>query len=171
MTVIAMSEFRRRYFPVFMGVIFSAIASLSVSAGLGLVTFFRDIPVDVGSRYMTWCGWVFSILLTHFNFMVLRGRPSWLWGTVVILCACMVFSLATVKYRPDNLTYCAGVIFPLLGLYLLNTKRHRDMRALLVEMRQERELIRQAIKNENLSTEKSQACDLKRLIARVWARK
>ncbi|WVV48318.1 hypothetical protein THH46_03205 [Pseudomonas sp. NA13] len=39
-----------------------------------------------------------------------------------------------------------GLLFPLLGLLLLNSKRHREMRSKLVEIRHQRERILQSAK-------------------------
>jgi hypothetical protein len=171
MDMIAYHQFRSRFFPVFMGVIFSSIASFAISAGLGLITFFRDIPLDKSFGYVALIGLVFTVLLTLFNFMVVKGRPGWLLGTVVILISCLFFNLATIEYRPDRLIYMMGVLCPLLGLYLLNTKRYRDMRKILVRERQERAATRGALNMRCLPEKKRNPLRARRQLKQLLKRK
>ncbi|MEQ7919781.1 hypothetical protein ABQX22_11355 [Xanthomonas sp. WHRI 1810A] len=171
MDMIAYYQFRLRFFTVFMGVIFSAIASFAISVGLGLITFFRDIPLDKSFQYAAWIGLVFSVLLAFFNFMIVKGRPRWLWGIVVILVSCLFFNLATIEYRPDRLTYMVGVLCPLLGLYLLNTNRHRDMRKILVRERQQRVAIKDALNAQCLLEKKRASLRARRQLMQLLKRK
>lgn len=78
--------------------------------------------------------------------MIARGRPVWVWPMVAVLGLCFFCVLPTIAYRPDRLIYSLSLLFPLLGLLLLNSKRHREMRSKLVEIRHQRERILQSAK-------------------------
>jgi hypothetical protein len=70
----------------------------------------------------------------------------WFWVFAGLFVACLLCVLPTIGYRPNRFVYAAGLFFPLLGLLLLNSKRHREMRSKLVEVRRQRELSIQAAK-------------------------
>ena len=67
--------------------------------------------------------------------MIARGYP---WATKLVagyLGACLLFALPMIQYDLHTLVYGSAVLFPLLGLLLLNSKRHREMRQKLLEIR------------------------------------
>ena len=51
------------------------------------------------------------------------------------LVCCLLFVLPMIQYGLNTLVYGSAVLFPLLGLLLLNSKRHREMRQRLLEIR------------------------------------
>jgi len=71
--------------------------------------------------------------------MIARGRPQWVWPLAALLAFCVVAVLPTVDFGPHPLSYGLSLLFPLLGLLLLNSKRHREMRQKLVEVRRLRQ--------------------------------
>jgi sensor histidine kinase YesM len=164
-------QFRRRYFPVFIGVIFSALVAGGMVAGLGLLYVFRDIPVSVITQWFAGFVLVYSMLLTHFNFMVIRGRPAWVWGTVALLLFCLLFSLMSMEYRSERWRVVLGVFFSLFGLFLLSTDRHSEMRQILVRERHEREAVKEASKDQRQLEKKRKAYRARRLKARQLKRK
>ncbi|WP_422396072.1 hypothetical protein [Pseudomonas trivialis] len=66
----------------------------------------------------------------------LWGRPL---ATLLVLCILAV--LPTIASGPHWLSFGLSLLFPLLGLLLLNRKRHREMRRKLVEVRRLRQAI------------------------------
>jgi hypothetical protein len=60
--------------------------------------------------------------------------------------ACLAAVLPTFAYGPHQGVYVFAVLLPLLGLLLLNSKRHREMRSKLIEIRHQRERILQSAK-------------------------
>ncbi|WP_371318751.1 hypothetical protein [Pseudomonas gingeri] len=86
------------------------------------------------------------MVVVHCNFMVVRGRPQWVWGVVGVLVVCLLGVLPTIEDRPHKVIYALAVLFPLLGLLLLNSQRHREMRSKLVDIRHQREALKQALK-------------------------
>ncbi|MCQ6255753.1 hypothetical protein [Pseudomonas sp. Q11] len=109
-------------------------------------TYFRSIPVDVRAT----TGWattvVIAMVIVHSNYLIVRGRPWCAWVMVAVFAACLLTVLPTIQYEPHKFIYTEGVFWPLLGLLLLNSKRHREMRSKLVEVRYQRELFIQAAK-------------------------
>ena len=143
---LSLSRFFARYLPTFIGGIFSVLFSLGCAVPL-LVTFYLS-GATIGEQ-ATWSvlgGAAVTLIAVHCNFMVMRGRPRWVWGLVGLLVLCLLSVLPTIEGRPHRVLYAMAVLFPLLGLLLLNSKRHREMRSKLVEIRRQRELIIRAAK-------------------------
>ena len=117
--LMTLRDFFRQYFLTFMGGVLAACFSLALAVAL-------------------------LILLTvHSNFMILRGRPSWVWVMVGIYLACLVFVVPMVQYQPHKVLYGLALLFPFLGLLTLNSKVQREMRTKLVGIRR----IRQSVKS------------------------
>ncbi len=75
---------------------------------------------------------------------MIRGRSWGVRAIVVFYLVCLFIVLPTYGYRPHPVAYVTGLLFPLLGLLLLNSKRHREMRQKLLELRNERIATRSA---------------------------
>ena len=129
--------FLARYGPVFIGAFFCALLALVMASALLGSTYLHRI-----SGYRNYSGLdmgVMSVILSVGNALVVRGRAWGVW--IMVGCCVLSFSavMFTISYTPDLFTFSTGLLFSLLGLYLLNTKRHRQMRAELVLLRHERE--------------------------------
>jgi hypothetical protein len=112
-------DFLARFFPTFISTFFLALFSLSCAISLVAV-----IAV--------------TVLLCFGNFMMIRGRTWGVWIIVALLIISLLTVLLTFGYRPHMFSYTTGLLFPLLGLLLLNSKRHREMREELVKIREQR---------------------------------
>ncbi|MBJ2289506.1 hypothetical protein JFT44_06070 [Pseudomonas sp. MF5691] len=141
--LMTLRDFFRQYFLTFLGGVFAAYFSLALAVALALVTYFRDVPLaQVGLKIML-VGALLILLTVHSNFMILRGRPSWVWVMVGIYLACLVFVVPMVQYQPHKVLYGLALLFPFLGLLTLNSKVQREMRTKLVGIRR----IRQSVKS------------------------
>lgn len=141
--LMTLRDFFRQYFLTFLGGVFAAYFSLALAVALAFVTYFRDVPLDqVGLKIML-VGALLILLTVHSNFMILRGRPSWVWVMVGIYLACLVFVVPMVQYQPHKVLYGLALLFPFLGLLTLNSKVQREMRTKLVGIRR----IRQSVKS------------------------
>lgn len=89
---------------------------------------------------------VIGMVIVHSNYLIVRGWPWCAWVMVALFAACLLTVLPTIQYEPHKFIYAEGLFWPLLGVLLLNSKRHREMRIQLVEIRRQRELIKQASK-------------------------
>ncbi|QJI32463.1 hypothetical protein HKK55_28455 [Pseudomonas sp. ADAK18] len=138
--------FFRNYFLTFIAGIFAAYFSLALATALSFATYFRDVPLAGGLGFSIVLAGAFLILLTvHSNFMILRGRPSWVWVMVSIYLVCFLFVLPMIQCSPHMILYGLALVFPLLGLFILNSIVQRKMRIKLVEIRH----FRQAFKTKH----------------------
>ncbi|MCM2464147.1 hypothetical protein HGO40_27410 [Pseudomonas sp. CG7] len=135
-----------QYFPVFMGAIFASGFALVFAVPLFFESYFQDLSLADNVKWSFFGGVALTLVIVHCNFMIARGRPVWMWPMVGVLGLCFFGVLPTIAYRPDRLIYSLSLLFPLLALLLLNSRRHREMRGKLVEVRRQRELIIQAAK-------------------------
>ena len=130
-----MGSFLARYFPVFMGTIFMAIFSGSAAVSMAGVTYLRGLDPALKANYSIGAILVLVAVLVFGNVMIARGYP---WATRLVaayLGVCLLFVLPMMQYDLNMLVYGSAVLFPLLGLLLLNSKRHREMRKKLFEIR------------------------------------
>ncbi|MGQ7858051.1 hypothetical protein ACUN0G_01800 [Pseudomonas sp. 32A] len=136
-----MSSFLARYFPVFMGTIFMAIFSGASAVSLAGVTYLRGVDPGLKSSYSGIAILVLVTVIVFGNVMIARGR-SWATGLMAgYLGCCLLFVLPMIQYTSHVLVYGSAVLFPLLGLLLLNSNRHREMRQKLLEVRHLREAV------------------------------
>ncbi|NWB97206.1 hypothetical protein HX882_15000 [Pseudomonas gingeri] len=146
MFLVDLPRFLARYFPTFIGGIFSALFSLACAIPLVAMSYFAEASLGVQATGSVLGGAALTMVVVHCNFMVVRGRPQWVWGVVGVLVVCLLGVLPTIEDRPHKVIYALAVLFPLLGLLLLNSKRHREMRSKLVDIRHQREALKQALK-------------------------
>jgi hypothetical protein len=132
-------QFLSQYFPVFMGAIFALVFSLAFAVPLFFDSYFRTIPVAENAKWSFLGGITLTLVVVHCNFMIARGRPFWVWPLVVVSGLCFLSVLPAIEYRPNTLIYSLSLLFPLVALLLLNSKRHREMRQKLLELRHLRE--------------------------------
>ena len=66
---------------------------------------------------------------------------EWVRPLAVLLGLCLLSVLPAISDQQHPLIYSLSLLFPLLGLLLFNSKRHREMRQKLVEVRHLREAI------------------------------
>ncbi|MCK3826582.1 MULTISPECIES: hypothetical protein [unclassified Pseudomonas] len=136
-----MRSFLARYFPVFMGTVFMAIFSGSVAVSTAGVTYLRSVEPALKSSCSGAAILVLVAVLVFGNVMIARGYP---WAARLVagyLGTCLLFVLPMIQYDLNRLVYGSAVLFPLLGLLLLNSKRHREMRQRLLEIRHLRQAV------------------------------
>ncbi|VVM99149.1 hypothetical protein [Pseudomonas fluorescens] len=134
-------NFLSKYFPVFMGAIFASIFTLVFAVPLFFESYFRNLPLADNAKYSFFGGVALTLIVVHCNFMVARGRPQWVRPLVVLLALCFLGVLPTIAYEVQPLIYAVTLLFPLLALLLLNSKRHREMRQKLLEVRHLRQAL------------------------------
>lgn len=137
----SINGFLARYFPVFMGTIFMAIFSGSASVSMAGVTYLRGLDPALKANYSVGAILVLVAVLVFGNVMIARGYP---WATRLVaayLGACLLFVLPMIQYDLNKLVSGSAALFPLLGLLLLNSKRHREMRKKLSEIRHLRQAV------------------------------
>ncbi|SCW86300.1 MULTISPECIES: hypothetical protein [unclassified Pseudomonas] len=145
---LSLPRFLARYFPTFMGGIFAALLSLGCAIPLVTTSYFAGASIDEQATWSVLGGAAVTLVVVHCNFMMVRGWPLWVWGVVAVLVLCLLVVLPTIGSHPHKVIYVLAVMFPLLGLLVLNSKRHREMRSRLVEIRHQREMLRQELKGQ-----------------------
>lgn len=138
-------SFLARYLFTFMGVIFAGCFAASATVSLAASTYFRAVPVDVRATAAWVATVVIGMVIMHSNYLIVRGRPWCAWVMVAVFAVCLLTVLPTIQYDPHKFIYAEGIFWPLLGVLLLNSKRHREMRSRLVEIRHQREVLRREL--------------------------
>ncbi|WET11215.1 hypothetical protein P3S72_03515 [Pseudomonas sp. D3] len=90
-------------------------------------------------------GVVLAWFIAHCNFMIAYGRPKWVWGMYGLFIACLLVAVPGFHFSPNPFIYAECFFWPVLGLLLLRSKRHREMRAKCVELRHMRRKVMVAI--------------------------
>lgn len=134
-------SFLSTYFPVFMGAIFASIFTLVFTVPVFFDIYMPSLSMADNAKYSFLAGIALTLIIVHCNFMIARGHPQWTWPVVVLLGVCFLSVLPTLNDQPNAVMYVLSLLFPLLGLLLFNSKRHREMRQKLVEVRHLREAI------------------------------
>ncbi|SFG53101.1 hypothetical protein [Pseudomonas sp. NFACC45] len=140
----SLNTFLAHYFPTFICAFFLACFAVSASISLVSSTYFRGDPER--AKYSFLIALILSLLLALSHFVMIRGRSWGVRAIVVFYLACLFTVLPTYGYKPHPVAYVTGLLFPLLGLLLLNSKRHREMRQKLLELREERMAMRSAVR-------------------------
>ncbi|MCP3748614.1 MULTISPECIES: hypothetical protein [Pseudomonas] len=135
-----LKDFLARFFPTFLCTYF--LSCLAVGCTLSLVWSTYLLSADIRSFLITTA--IVTVIVTGGHIAVVRGRPWGLWVVVAVFLACLFIVLPTYGYRPHPFSYTTGILFPLLGLLVLNSKRYREMRICLFEIREERTRDRKA---------------------------
>jgi hypothetical protein len=142
----SLKSFLARYFPVFMGTILLGCFSGSTLLVLAGTTYWRALEPSIRTDYVGFGTLALVCVLVLGNLMIARGRAWAVWCVAGYFLTCLAAVLPMLAYRPHQGVYVFAVLLPLLGLLLINSKRHREMRSKLVEIRRQRELIIQSAK-------------------------
>lgn len=132
-------SFMPRYFPLFMFSIFMTIFSLATATSQASYTWFKQ--VEAAGEYQAMFLIAAAVVLGFGGFMMSRGRPWAMWILVALLSISFVVVLFTWTPRTqgvDLVIYLLGLLFPLLGLLSLNSKRGREMREQFALLRGDR---------------------------------
>lgn len=103
---LTLKAFFRRYFLAFLGGVFAAYFSLAFAVALSFVTYLQNVPLADSGLYIFLAGAALTLLVVHSNFMIVRGRPRWVWMVVGGLVACLLFVLPMIQYTPPESFMC-----------------------------------------------------------------
>ncbi|WP_397457826.1 hypothetical protein AB3464_19350 [Pseudomonas asplenii] len=145
METLSLRRFLAQYFPTFIGAIFAAL--IGIACGVPLVGdhYFPTASLGEQATGMSATVMLLGFVVAHCNFMIVRGRPQWVRGLVLVFALCFLGVLPTITSYPNRVVYALALFAPLLGLLLLNSKRHREMRERLVDIRNQRESLRRTL--------------------------
>lgn len=139
--LVPLRPFLVRNFPVFIGVIFSGF--FGSTAVVVLVENYY-LPSLSNAAAENACV-VLALFITHCNFMIAYGRPKWARGMYGLFIACLLVALPGFQFSPHPFIYAESLFWPVLGLLLLRSKRHREMCAKAVELHHMRGKVSAAI--------------------------
>lgn len=136
----ALRRLLQRHFGVFIGTWFTSLVAIAWSFVLVWSSWFRSAGKD--ELRWTLIGLVLVLMLGHGA--VVRGRKwgAWIVAGVCALCAVLVLSL--YGQRPNMLLFGASLLFALVTLLLINSKRYREMCEAFAQERAKRREHRQA---------------------------
>lgn len=138
----SLTSFLVRYFPVFMGTIFMAIFSTAMVTILVGDHYLRRLEPSLRTELSGWGLLSLTVFFGLSNLMIVRGH-RWATGLLVGYFAfCLLLVIPTIQYRPHTVAFFLGVVFPMMGLLLLNCERYRELRRKLFEIRIQRNTAR-----------------------------
>ncbi|KPA97132.1 hypothetical protein [Pseudomonas asplenii] len=145
METLSLRRFLARYFPTFIGAIFAALVAIACGLPLAVDHYFPAASLEEQATGTFVALMLLGLVVAHCNFMIVRGRPQWVRGLVLVFVLCFLGVLPTITSHPHRIVYALALFAPLLGLLLLNSRRHREMRERLVEIRKQRESLRRTL--------------------------
>ena len=143
--LIPMRPYLLRYFPVFIGTIFMGILGGTAVVALLEHYYPRAAAWALSASAAENACVVLVVFITLCNAMIAYGRPKWVWGMYGLFIGCLLIALPAFRFSPHPFTYAESIVWPLLGLVLLSSKRHREMCAKTVELRHMRAKVMLAI--------------------------
>ena len=130
--------FMRRYFPTFMAGIFAGIFSIVFVTVLYIEAFFRQPKPGDGVEWLLGSALIAVFYMCVCHFFLVWGRVVWVWGIVLLFVTCLCAAFPIIEYRPIKVLYFLALLAPLMGLLVLNSDRHREMRKIMVVVRSKR---------------------------------
>lgn len=130
--------------PVIGADILVACTSIGLTAILTMLTYLSTSPIGFATKTSffgaTGLGAVFALA----KYEVLYGRIHWVWLNMAIYLICLLVSLPAIAYRPNAYLYSMALLSPLI----LNSKRCRELRHKMLEIRHKREAIIATLKKQ-----------------------
>ena len=139
--LVPIGPFLLRNFPVFIGVIFSGIFGSATVVVLVENYYLPSLSNAVAENACV----VLALFITYCNFMIAYGRPKWVWGMYGFFIACLLVAIPAFQFSAHPFIYAGSIFWPVLGLLLLRSKRHREMCVNYVELRHMRGKVSAAI--------------------------
>lgn len=131
-------DFMRRYFPIFLLGFFIAIISIAFSVALWVDSHWRKHP-DNPLYTMIFSG-ILVVLLCLGHFVMIRGKAWAIWPVLIVIATTLCMAVSLVGHGLNGVLLAVLLAMPLLGILVLNSSRHREMRRRLIELRKERQL-------------------------------
>lgn len=139
--LVNLPRFLLRHFPIFIAGIMLSLCSVACSVSLAALVYFSS---DKGA-YAFFGSLSFASVIIISNLMIIYGRPQWVWGMVGVFVFCLLILLSPTTYGFNPHLWSLSILFSLLGLLVLNSKRHRRMRRKMVQVRHYRVMVRRAL--------------------------
>ena len=122
--------------------------SIATASTLMNLTYFSDASDGVSDGVFFLGGGMACVVFGVAQSIVLHGYPQWVWLQVGVFMIYLLLVVPTAIYSPDHALFTFALLSPLLGLLCLNSKRQREMRLKMVEIRHKREAIIATLKKQ-----------------------
>lgn len=126
------SAFLARYFPSFLLCFFGAVFGISINVAIWGMQHWHD-PAQSG-WYSLMLGGALGVILSVGHFFMIRGYAWAVYPIWAVLIVTLLTGLSLFGSRVPPLLLGAGLALPLLAMLVFNGKRHREMRALLIDL-------------------------------------
>jgi len=130
-----MEQYRRRYLPMCACNISVSLLSVGFALWVGTSIYLVYFPTAQVERFLQVVGFGGVALIFHCNFMIAGGGGVWLKIALAILIVCIAIVLVAIAVGANFLNCALAVFFPLSGLLLLNSKRHKEFCLRFTELR------------------------------------
>lgn len=129
-------HFMTHFFPTFLGGFFLACFSASLAVVLAAAAYLKHNPDR--ANYTLVSLMVLALVISGSHMLLVRGRAWSLWPILAVMLVAMLVSLSTYSHHIHAGVFTFALLFPLLGFLLFNSKRHRQLRSFLVDLRKVR---------------------------------
>ena len=122
--------------------------SIATASTLMNLTYLSDASAEFSDGVFFLGGGMACVVFGLAQSIVLHGYPLWMWLQVGVFVMYFLLVLPTAFYSPDHSLFALALLSPLTGLLCLNSKRQREMRRTMEEMRHKREAITATLKKQ-----------------------
>jgi len=134
--VVNVRTFMRRYFPLLITAYFLTIFACSIASANVINAHFVAHPQVSGISLGIIA--VGALVTSVGNFIVIRGLSWGIWIIAVLLVVCLLTTLVTFGGSPYKSVALVSGSIPLLALFLINSRRYRQMCKRLAVVRRQR---------------------------------
>lgn len=136
MKIAELSTFMTRYFPTFLAGHFSALFGVAIVIALWGMTYRRSVPGS--DQYDVILGAVWALIWGLGHFVMVRGYSWGMWVNCAAVGLGLLLGLSVLGSGQFLVLLGVGLVLQLVSLLIFNSRRHREMRARLIEIGIER---------------------------------
>lgn len=117
------------------GAVLAMCFSIGTAGTLMNLTYFADTSDELATGIFLASSALACALFGIAQSAVLHGYPKWVWLQASVF---MVYFLAVIPaaiHHPDRALFTLALLSPLVGMLCLNSKRQREMRRNMLEIR------------------------------------
>ncbi|MFJ4133826.1 hypothetical protein [Pseudomonas cyclaminis] len=130
------------------GGLIALCVSIASTATLMNLTYFAHASDELTRDAFFITGGIACVLFGVAQSFVLHGYPRWVWLQVGVFIIDLLLVMPTILYSPDHLLFTLALLSPLIGLLCLNSKRQRQMRREMLEIRHKRKGVIATLKQQ-----------------------
>lgn len=130
------------------GGVLAICASVGTASTLMNLTYFADSSDEFATGAFLIGSALACTLFGIAQSAVLHGYPQWAWLQAGVFMIYFLAVIPTAIYSPDRTLFSLALLSPLIGLLCLNSRRQREMRRKMFEIRHERRAIIATLKKQ-----------------------